>query len=371
MKAARRSAVRRAAPVTAVLAVIASTLPGAARAQPAATTLTGGAQATPAVRDVTLSADSIGIGDRFELRFTVVVPEGAVAFLPDSLEAGAFESFGPVEWTASETAAGDCELSVSYPLIAFRTGSVPVPELDVFVAPAVESVSAGLSTSGDVVGSWQAFRESPADVPSARLLAISEQRILVSSVLVLDDLTTQLAPRPAADVSGRDRDWPSTALATLFGIILAAVTVVSARDWLRAERASGHGSPPDPRTRALAALDALMAEAPHHHGGVREFYGAWSDVVRRYVEGFAPEWTPSWTSTELMSDLQGVRRSLAVRRALAADGVAEEMRLAERVKFGGLRPDVDVAEAHWRAVRDWIAASEPDDRGAPAPEDAP
>lgn len=350
MRARLESLARSAAPLPIVLAVLATPAMWCPRA-----TL---AQATP-VRDVTLSADSIGIGDRFELRFTLVLPEGAVAFLPDSLETGAIESFGPVEWTASEVATGGLELAVSYPLIAFQTGSVEVPELDVFAAPAAEAATAGLAAPGDAVGSWQAFRESPAAVPSARRLTIPEHRVRVSSVLALDDLTTQLAPRPPADVSGGDRDWLSTTLATLFGVLLAGVTVVSARDWMRAERATGFAPPPDPRTRALEALDALIEEAPHRDGRMRVFYGRWSDVVRRYVEGFAPEWGPSWTSTELMADLQGAKRSVAVARALSADAIAAEMRLAERVKFGGLRPDVEAAEAHWRAVRDWVAGSGP------------
>ncbi|NIQ54993.1 MAG: hypothetical protein GWN71_16885, partial [Gammaproteobacteria bacterium] len=53
------------------------------------------------VRDVTVSPDTIEIGDRFDLRFTLELPGGTVAFLPDSLDTGAVESLGAVEWTAT------------------------------------------------------------------------------------------------------------------------------------------------------------------------------------------------------------------------------------------------------------------------------
>lgn len=344
----------------------ASLRPGAVTAQTLATT-----PAAPVVRNIELTADSIQIGGRFELRFVLELPEGAVAFLPDSLEAGALESFEPVQWATSPLPEGGRALAVTYPLIAFQTGSLAVPELDVFVAPAAESVSAGLSAADDVVGSWSAFRESPAAAPSARLRSIPEQRIRVASVLALDDVTTQLAPRPPADVSGGDRDWSSTALIALFSVLLVGVAVTSARDWIAAGRApAAPPPPPDPRTRALEALDTLFDEAPHRDGRIRDFCAAWSDIVRRYVEGLSSEWGPAWTSSELMADLQGRKRSLAVRRALVADGIAEQMHLAERVKFGGLRPDAETAEANWRSVRGWIAESKPshDVDAAPRPE---
>lgn len=315
------------------------------------------AQAPPAVRDVVLSADTAEIGDPVDLRFTLVVPDEAVAFFPDSLPSGPVESVRPVEWSVVDTVGGAIRLSVVYPLIVFETGSSRTPELDVFVAPAEESVAAGLSAPGERVGSWSSFREAPSVVPSARLLPVPSRDLRVASVLALDDLTTQITPRPPADVSGGSRDWASTTLVAVFGLLLLGLATISAREWVEARGAEPPSPPPSARERALHALDELEAGGLHRQGHVREFYAAWSDIVRRYVEGFAEEWGPAWTSTELIADLQGRRRGLAIERALSAEAVSREMRMAEEVKFGGRRPDAETAEAHLRRVRDWIASS--------------
>lgn len=315
-----------------------------------------GAQ-TPPVRDVHLSADSIEIGDRFDLRFTVRLPAGRVAFFPGSVAGAGLEPFDGVAWTAEADSDGGTRIEVTYPLLAYRTGSLAVPALDVFVAPAGEATSAGYASPGDPVGSWSAFLESPGALPSARLVAVPEQRVHVATVLALDDVTTQIAPRPPADVSGGDRDWVSTLLLGAFGVLLLGVTVASARDWSRMRNATPPPPLPSPRERALAAMDDILATGSHRDGRIRDFYDGWSGVVRRYLEGFEEAWGPSWTSTELMSDLQGRRRSVAIARSLGPEGIAREMRLAEEVKFGGLRPEPEEAEAHWKRARDWIAGS--------------
>jgi len=314
------------------------------------------------LHDVELSADSIEIGDRVDLRFALDIPDGGIAFFPDSLQAPGVEPFGPVEWesVAGEPTTGSegaTRLSVVYPLLVFRTGSVFIPELDVFLASAEESRTAGFSAADDVVGSWEAFREAPGAAPSARLLTVPEQRLQVVTVLGLDDITTQITPRPAADVAGGDRDWRATALVLGFGLLLLGVGTASLRDLDRMRAQGPPKPPPSPRERALAAMDDLLESGLHRDGRIRDFYAGWSGVVRRYVEGLAEPWGPSWTSTELMADLQGPRRSVAMERSLGPEGIAREMRLAERVKFGGARPDPESAEDDWKTVRDWLAAS--------------
>lgn len=334
-------------------------------------------QEAPAVRDVVLSADTVEIGDRVDLRFTLVVPDDAVAFFPDSLPSGPVESVRPVEWSVVDTVGGAIRLSVVYPLIVFEAGSPRTPELDVFVAPAPESTAAGLSSPGDRVGAWSTFRDAPSVVPSARLLSVPSRGLHVASVLALDDITTQITPRPPADVSGGSRDWTSTTLVAVFGLLLLGLATVSAREWVEARGTAPPVPPPSERERALVALDELRDEGLHRRGRTREFYASWSDIVRRYVESFTEEWGPAWTSTELIRDLQGRRRGLAIERALSAEAVSREMRVAEEVKFAGLRPDPDTAEAHLQRVREWIASSRAPATGSPAavpssgPGDAP
>jgi hypothetical protein len=86
----------------------------------------------------------------------------------------------------------------------------------------------------------------------------------------------------------------------------------------------------------------------HTNGRIREFYTSTSEIVRRYVEQLDPRCGPDLTSTELMREIQA--RSNGVR----VEGLAAELSCAEVVKFGRLRPEAGVAEAHWRAVRKWV-----------------
>lgn len=334
------------------------TFPSAAAGQSPSTGGEPGPSArVAALQNVELSADSVEIGDQFDLRFTVTLGEDAVVLLPDSLQGRGFAPVGPVEWSIAEEEEGARRtLSISYPLIAFRTGALAIPEIDVFFVPTSEAMAADVARPGDVVGSWEAFREEPAATPGAFVAVVPEQRVTVSTVLALDDLTTRIAPRPAADVWGGDRHWPSTLLLALSGLLLTGVMIASAREWAEA-RASGASPPPSARDRALTALDQLMAEDLHREGRVRELYAGWSEIVRRYVEDFDDAWDPSWTSTELFADLQGPRRNLAIRRSLSPEGISREVRIAEEVKFGGLRPVPETAERHWQAVRSWLEGS--------------
>lgn len=307
------------------------------------------------VRDVSLSADTIDLGDRFELRFTVVLPPGQVLFLPDSIEAPGFESFGEVEWSAQGGSDGATELAIVYPLIAFQVGPVTVPDIDVFAGSAEESVAAGLSEPGATVGSWESFAREPGRVPSLRIATVPAERVQVRSVLVIDEMTDGIRPRPPADVMGGDRHWPSTVLALLFGAVLVGALTVAAREWrTAAAQRRLEASRPDPRTVAITALDQLLAEGLHRAGRVRDFYDRSSTIVRRYVEGLETGWGPAWTSTELMTDLERRARERAGR-------LPAEMSSAERVKFAGDRPDSEVAESHWSAVRTWVSTTGPDE----------
>lgn len=304
------------------------------------------------VGEARLTADTIEIGDLFDLTFEVSLPSGGILFMPDSITAANFEPFGRVEWTVAEISDGGARLSVVYPLIAFQIGTVEIPDFDVFTALQSESESAGFSSSGDVVGDWESFRSEPAAVPSARIQGIAEQRLYVNSVLVMDDLTEGLTPRPAADVSGGDRHWPATLLLLGFTASLLGVAGTTVREVLANRRANVEVFTVDPRTHALSELDALLQEAPHLAGRTQSFYERSSEIVRRYVEAFDDVWNPAWTSTELMTDLDQRRADL--------DGsdLSPEMTAAEMVKFAGDRPDAESAESHWQRVRSWVAGSE-------------
>jgi hypothetical protein len=312
------------------------------------------------VRAVALSADTVSIGDRFDLRLSVVLTDDLVAFLPDSLEGSGFEPFAPVEWSEVTVPGGSTLLSVTYPLVAMDLGSVAVPEFAVFAGSRSEGEAARLAVAGRPVGSWEAFRRAPAALPSARLASVPEQRVWVQTVLALDGITERIAPRPLADVWGGSRQWASSMLVAVFGLALAAIVAASVRAWrqsarIRSEVVGGL----DPRSRALMALDGLLARGLHLDGRVKDFFTESSTIVRAYVEDLDPRWDRAWTSTELMSALAGRGE------APGLEGLREEMARAEAVKFGGCRPDSATAEAHWRTVRDWIDVA-PTPAGTPA-----
>lgn len=296
------------------------------------------------VHEATLSADTVGIGDSFDVTLRIEVAPNSVAFLPDSLYAPGFEPLGPVQWTRS----GENEITATYPLIAFQVGVVEVPDFEVFAASTAEAIAAGVASPGDVVGDFGGFVENVAELPSARLRSVAPMSLWVASVLIVEDVAVGFRPRPPADVRGANRSPLALVLGLGSLLLLGWVGTVSARDWQRRRAALARAV--DARHRALADLDDLMATAPHRDGRVRDFFQRSSDIVRRYVEQLEERWGPAWTSTELMSDL----REAPVTDS--SDRLEGEMASAETVKFGGDRPDVERADEHWHAVRAWIEA---------------
>jgi len=302
-----------------------------------------------------LSADAVPLGDIVELRVSVVVPPGSAVYFPDRLPATeTIESRGPVRWEA-EAAGNGATLRLSYPLIVFGLGNVPIPGFDLLIGPANHAPGGASLPGGSVIGAWN---EAPAGNQASTLLAsIAPQEVRVTSVLELEGVLAGVGPMPAADVVGADWQLPSVVLVLVSSSALIGVLVWVTRKWLRSR--AGSDASPGPtvspleagRRAALKELDDLLALGLHTDGRAREFYTMSSAIVRRYVELFDPRWSPSLTSTELMRAL-GIRRSDERVEALSA-----EMRGAEVVKFGRLRPEVAAAEAHWRAVRRWVEES--------------
>jgi hypothetical protein len=357
----RRSGLGILLPFSLVAAVLSPALLGAQGTNGASRQV---AQGMPrlTVTSAALSADTIGIGDLFQLDMTILLAPRSVAFLPDSILGSGFEPFGPVEWAARVLPDGSTELSVTYPLIAFNVGTVTVPEFEVFAADAAEGVSTGMAPADAAVGDFESFVENVDMLPSARLRSVPPLDVWVGSVLILEDQEYGIVPRPPADVAGRDRNWPTTALTLLFGLGFFAVSAITLRDWSATRATAGAPPPVSPRDAALAALDRLVAEGGHLAGDPRDFFASSSEIVRRYVETFDGRWGPAWTSTELMRGLGAWKGTdpmpvAAPPSALDSGPLAREMDFAEGVKFGGVRPDPETAERHVRTMRAWIAAA--------------
>jgi hypothetical protein len=308
-----------------------------------------------------VSAETVSLGSTFELRVSVAVPAGSTVYFPDKLPTTeAVESHGAVRWRA-EAAADGSTLSLVYPLIAFGIGDVPIPGFDVLVGPRDRATAGTSLPGGSSVGEWDYARDA-GRAPGV-LASVAAQHVRVASIFQLEGVLAGVGPMPAADVIGASWNTPSLILALVSSCVLIVVLVTTMRGRLRS-RTRSEAAPvivgsqlDDAKREALKELDSLLALGLHTAGRTRDFYTASSGIVRRYAERLDARWGPGLTSTELMRDLQ------AHGNGAPLGGLSAEMNAAEVVKFGQLRPELVAAEAHWRAVREWIEKSEGGTRG--------
>jgi hypothetical protein len=304
-----------------------------------------------------LTADTVDVGELFELLVRVPVPAGSVVYFPDTVATTeVLESHAPVRWTADPEPAGGAMLTLTYPVMAYGAGMVAVPGFDVFVSPSGGVGDGAPLPGGSVVGAWDA---APVSGPAyIRPLRVPRRGVWVTPVFTPEQVEAGIEPMPSADVVGSSWHWPSVAAGLLFAGLLVAVVVRTARAWM-GPRARGRGAfggarwtPEAARQHALAELDRLLEEGLHARSGTLELYTRSSGVVRHYVKRLKPEYGADLTSSELMSRLKG--------HATNGHGGAplfEQMRTAEVVKFGRLRPEDREAEAHVRSLRAWVERS--------------
>jgi hypothetical protein len=174
----------------------------------------------------------------------------------------------------------------------------------------------------------------------------------VEPVYSTDDVVRGLSPRGSGDVVGFSWSWPSVVLLLLFSTVIGGVVVTTTREWLAGRAEPAPVLPPGPtsldeaRKQALTALDRLLAAGPHPAERAHELYEESSGIVRGYVERLDPGWGPELTSTELMDRLRGRSPEGAV--------LEPEMRTAEAVKFGRLRPQAEPTATHLTVLRAWL-----------------
>ncbi|MGD8871778.1 MAG: hypothetical protein PVJ80_09435 [Gemmatimonadota bacterium] len=300
----------------------------------------------------TLSSDSVALGEVFEWSVDIPVPPESVVYFPDTLPATPdVESFAAVEWGAGRGPAAGATVTLTYPLIAFGTGTLTLPRLTVIVEPTDDDTEGERIPGGSRVGSWS---EAPAT--SRRALGLTTT-VWVEPAYTSDDILAGLSPRPPADVVGLGWSWPSIALVLVFATVLGGTVVTSAREWLenRPEPAAGPATRAptleEARRAAIDALDGLLAAVPHDGNDAFDVYARSSRIVRDYVEWLDGAWGPELTSTELMAELDGA--------GLADPELLAEMRRAEAVKFGRVRPASATTRTHLRILRSWLEEARP------------
>jgi hypothetical protein len=268
-----------------------------------------------------ITPDSIRVGDVFNAAIRVEVPPGFTLTAPDSLPiAGEVENAGRVRRTTRELPDGGEEVTIVYPLTAWRTGEHTLPAIRIRVA--------GPDSARDLA----------ADLPSA----------LVSSVLPAD--TAGIDPRPPKDVVGPSRLlWPW--IVGVLTVVAALTALVYYRRRLRDRIPAltfdvAHAD--SPKERALASLDEIRASGLLEAGEFKRFYSAATAALRAFLEEFDTAWGTELTSSEIV---------MACRDAIPqeqADQLAQLLHTADQVKFNRREPATAEALAEWRAVRDWV-----------------
>lgn len=273
-----------------------------------------------------VAPDTVTVGDPFRAVVRVAVPAGVgVEFTSLVDTAAAYQPLGPGE-VRREAAGGDgrSRYTAAYPLVAWRTGALPTPLVELRLA----------------------LPEG-----SERRLRVALAMPHVRSVLPAD--TIGVEPRGAKGILGARRGLPRWLWAVL-ALLLLLLAGALGRAWTRARRRRTPqlaGLPP--RERALAELEHARSLGLVEAGEWKTFFTLISDAVRRYVASLSPRWGADLTTGELVDRMRaaGVEaESLGPLR-----GVLER---ADLVKFARYRPTPAEAEAAWEAA--WRVVEELD-----------
>jgi hypothetical protein len=295
------------------------------------------------------------MGEVFELLVRVPVPPGSIVHFPDTVaRTEVLESHAPVRWEAEDAPSGGALVTLTYPVIAWGAGVVPVSGFDVFVSPYRSPPSdAATLPGGSFVGRWDDAPTRGGDY--VRPLRVPRRGVWVTPVFSEEQMEVGVEPMSAADVVGASWHWPSVALGLLFVGALAALGLRAVR------RAAGAGArqtsvvwtPSASRLEALEQLDGLLAEGLTARGRTLELYTRSSAIVRRFVGRMDPRLGADLTASELMGRLH--TRAHASGNGRRGSALSREMNAAEVVKFGRARPGAEEAETHLGALREWVA----------------
>jgi hypothetical protein len=299
----------------------------------------------PRVVEVQVEPGQPLFGRAFELRATLRIPPGSLAFFPDTLTSVyAVESLGPGRWSSVPGPADSIDLRAVYPVIGLREGLSDLPVLETWMS--VDSVPD--RPAQDIARSLAELGDNPEGRAQSFLLQLGT--VTVVSVLPAD--TAELEPRPPADVRGGV--WNAWLL--FAALLIAAAGIVGTRMRARRLRAGdGSGLPVavphrSPTVEALRELDRIRAQGWHRKGQMLEFYSASTEALRLFARETEPRWGKALTSRELLDRME---RRWAPGRVAA---LSEAVMVAERVKFGDHRPDAEAAERDWLKIREWIGS---------------
>ena len=180
-----------------------------------ATVATGGARAQSPnlpsdVRLVgfTVEPEAPEFGEVFDLRITVRIRPGVVAFLPDTLVPGdASFSAGSGDWSETFGPADSVDIQTSYPVMGFLSGPVELPWLELWTRPATAGEGGGARPASDLVDAGPVLGDELQPI----LISVGATEIVPLSELA--GAAGDLFPRPAAGCAR----WPVEHLVPLGG----------------------------------------------------------------------------------------------------------------------------------------------------------
>ena len=285
-------------------------------------------------------------GEVFDVHLTLRFRPDRVAFLPDTLlPAEAVQSVRPGSWREVPAPGDSVDIRATYPVIGLREGRVGLPWIELWIGSATAEPE-----GSDVVRRMTAVAVAASGV-TRRMIRLGATDI--GSFTPMRDEMAEIVPRPPADVLGSTWSlWLLLALGVTIVTIGAAGALVLPRWWAgrgAAWWARLHGR--SPRQVALRELVSIRSARWHRSGRVEDFYASLTSTLRHFVHRMEPAWGPALTSNEILAKMK--RRW----EAGGLEPLATAVTVAERVKFGGHRPEPEAAEEDWAKVHDWISGA--------------
>lgn len=261
--------------------------------------------------------DSVTVGQRFPVTYSLSAPDSLVFVARDALNAGSCRVVS-LAWRETR-AAGVVERIADVVMVPTELDSVVVPPVAFdFVSP-----------QGDTLRAWS----DVFDVPIRRIaIASKDVRPL----------------KPQWEVPPDYLKWAA--------IALAAIAAVAALVWWirRRRRRTGSEAPEvrlPPDVVALAELERIAGLGLVERGEFKPYYTLVADAVRRYLgERFHVE-SMDRTTYELLEELS--------RRGNHVDGLEALLNEADLVKFAKLRPDSARAQRAIQSAREIVVATTP------------
>ena len=269
--------------------------------------------------------DTILVGDVVPVAIRVTVEPDERVIWPDTLPltGESVENASRVRERVDTLPDGRLAVTGLYSVTPWRTGEVPLPDVDVEVRTGREKV---------------------------RTLTATLPALDVVSVLPAD--TAGLEPKPAKGVIGRSWSWWPILL-----VLLALLALVGGIIWWRSRRGSmveeiAPEPAAPPRERVLALLQEAREAGLIERGATKEFYTRVSDALREYLARIGSGWSEDLTTTELLA------RFRSQVGPTEAAHLADILRPADQVKFARREPDPPTAIAEWEATRSWVLGFE-------------